>query len=319
MRERTPIATQAKGRWRGILEGLGVDPKFLTGRHGPCPLCAPGGVGTDRFRWDDKDGKGSFICGTCGAGDGVEFVKRLLGVDFKGAAREIERILGTNPPEIRVRVGPDVEAVKRDMAAIWRKAGPLADLRATEQWWRFRVGALPNTPDLRGTDQLSYPGRRELFCGMVAKVRDAKGNWINLHRTFLDTMGEKARVPEARMVMPLPLPKGSAVRLAPVAKVMGVAEGIETAQAACLLFNIPVWATLTAENLTGFNPPEGCERLIIFGDNDESLTGHWASYTLARRLRMTKFPCDVKLPEAEGFDWNDALIESLEREPVAAA
>ncbi|MDI5829610.1 hypothetical protein MJN51_36035, partial [Salmonella enterica subsp. enterica serovar Kentucky] len=35
-------------------------------RHAPCPACG----GKDRFRFDDN-GRGSFICNQCGAGDGL--------------------------------------------------------------------------------------------------------------------------------------------------------------------------------------------------------------------------------------------------------
>jgi putative DNA primase/helicase len=58
---------RARNRWREILPRLGVDTQFLTNRHGPCPLCG----GKDRFRFDDRDGSGSYICGQCGAGVGV--------------------------------------------------------------------------------------------------------------------------------------------------------------------------------------------------------------------------------------------------------
>jgi putative DNA primase/helicase len=50
-------------RWLDILTGLGVPAKFLRNKHGPCPMCG----GKDRFRFDDKDGKGTFFCNGCGA------------------------------------------------------------------------------------------------------------------------------------------------------------------------------------------------------------------------------------------------------------
>jgi len=313
MRERINIGQAAKGRWLHILPALGVDAKYLVNRHGPCPVCG----GRDRFRWDDKEGKGTYFCSGCGSGDGLSLLMALHGWDFKQAAREVEQQLGlVQDQPIRVRAGPDVDQVKREMAELWRKGVDLPRVRGTALWWAMRIGTIPICEDLRGTDQLSYPGRRELFHGMLAKVRDAEGRWINMHRTFLTPLGEKADLPEVRMVMPLTLPKGCAVRLGPIAAVMGVAEGIETAVAVTELFGMPCWATLTANNMTGFAPPAGCERLVIFGDNDTSLTGHWAAYSLGRKLRTQKdpFPCEVKLPEVEGHDWNDVLVTQRERE-----
>src|SRR3954452_13263359 len=88
-----PLTERARGRWLGILIELGVSPKLLENRHGPCPLCG----GNDRFRFDDKDGRGTWICSRCGAGDGPELVKRLNNVDFKGAAKLVERVVGKVP------------------------------------------------------------------------------------------------------------------------------------------------------------------------------------------------------------------------------
>ena len=28
----------ARGRWPGILQAMGVDPRFLMDKHGPCPV-----------------------------------------------------------------------------------------------------------------------------------------------------------------------------------------------------------------------------------------------------------------------------------------
>src|SRR5688500_4565649 len=75
-----------RGRWIGILSAVGVPPKALKNRHGPCPVCG----GKDRFRFDDKGATGSFYCSQCGPGDGIELVKGLHRLDFRDAARLIE-------------------------------------------------------------------------------------------------------------------------------------------------------------------------------------------------------------------------------------
>ena len=78
-----PLKDRALGKWQGILPALGVPSKALSNRHGPCPMCG----GKDRFRFDDKGGRGTWICSKCGAGDGIELVKRIQNVEFKEAAR----------------------------------------------------------------------------------------------------------------------------------------------------------------------------------------------------------------------------------------
>ena len=65
---------------------------------------------------------------------------------------------------------------------------------------------------------------------------------------------------------------------------MGVAEGIETALSASLLYQLPVWACCNQGLLRQWQPPEGCTHVTIFGDNDSSFVGQAAAYELAWRL-----------------------------------
>ncbi|HIJ82990.1 MAG TPA: AAA family ATPase [Magnetococcales bacterium] len=80
------IRNSARGQWPTILPALGMDQKFLSNKHGPCPFCG----GKDRFRFDDKDGNGTYICGPCGPGNGFSLVAKILGLDLK---RDFPRIL----------------------------------------------------------------------------------------------------------------------------------------------------------------------------------------------------------------------------------
>src|SRR5262249_45683357 len=96
---------RARGRWREILPQLGIDPKFLTNRHGPCPLCG----GRDRFRFDDRDGSGSYYCNQCAPGNGITLVCKLKDWDFATACREIDRIIGADTRSVPVPKLDDAE------------------------------------------------------------------------------------------------------------------------------------------------------------------------------------------------------------------
>ncbi|HGA3074918.1 TPA: DUF927 domain-containing protein [Proteus mirabilis] len=70
--------------------------------HTACPHCG----GKDRFRFDNKDGNGTFICNQCGSGDGLDLVQRVLGVSVTEAAKEVANIIGIDtrsacPPAYR--------------------------------------------------------------------------------------------------------------------------------------------------------------------------------------------------------------------------
>nr|WP_264757533.1 primase-helicase zinc-binding domain-containing protein [Klebsiella pneumoniae] len=65
------VTHAAAGRWPSVLAGLSIDVPDSSRRHSPCPACG----GKDRFRFDDN-GRGSFICNQCGAGDGLDLIKQ---------------------------------------------------------------------------------------------------------------------------------------------------------------------------------------------------------------------------------------------------
>jgi putative DNA primase/helicase len=83
---------RARGRWREILPRLVVSPRCLVNRHGPCPICG----GKDRFRFDDKDGTGSYYCNQCGPGVGIILLRKLNGWDHAAACRKVDQIIGTD-------------------------------------------------------------------------------------------------------------------------------------------------------------------------------------------------------------------------------
>jgi putative DNA primase/helicase len=102
----------ASGRWRSILTVLGMPERALSGKHGPCPMCG----GRDRFRFDDKEGRGTYFCSGCGAGDGVQLAMGITGMGFADVAREIERIVGTAP-----KSSPKPERTTADKVAALRR------------------------------------------------------------------------------------------------------------------------------------------------------------------------------------------------------
>src|SRR4029077_20552253 len=115
MLSKLPLRDRAEGRWLGILPALGITESFLTGKHGPCPLCG----GKDRWRWDNLEGRGTWICTKCGAGDGIALVMKRNGWEFREAAKQIEAIIGSVTADLPKRERSDRD--KRDaMNKLWR-------------------------------------------------------------------------------------------------------------------------------------------------------------------------------------------------------
>lgn len=296
-----PLTERARGRWYGILTELGINPKLLANRHGPCPLCG----GTDRFRFDDRDGRGTWICNHCGAGDGPEMVKRLNNVDFKGAAKMVEKVVGSVPRMPPPR--PTPAATLDELVRTWHRSEAIVSGSPAGRYLLSRCGLKAFPIQLR-----------EIFNGipeMIAKVCNGAGAGISLHRTFLTPEGTKANGVgrSARKLMPGSLPDSVAIRLSlitddDVPKVLGVAEGIETALSVRQMFGIQCWSLINSVMMAKWNPPEGVEKIIIYGDNDVSFTGQAAAYKLAYRLCAKVGEVEVKIPDRLG-DWNDVHQE----------
>ena len=135
-----------------------------------------------------------------------------------------------------------------------------------------------------------------------------------LFRSYLSADGSsKAGIDPARRIAAGKIPDGSAVRLWDARTVMGVAEGIETAMSAAIIFKMPVWACLSANMLSKFQPPPEAEEIAIFGDNDSSYAGQAAAYRLAQRIVGMQKKAMVFIPDREGTDWNDVLMERLQK------
>ena len=293
---------RARGKWRGILLALGVDQRFLTGKHGPCPFCE----GRDRFRWDDFKGNGSFICSQCGAGSGFDLLMRIRGWDFRTAAKEVDGVVGGVAVEATKPSLDDRQRVDM-LNRLWRSGAPLQVGDPAHSYLASRV-VMPNVlPScLRFVPNAPVPGGGNLPA-LVALVYGPDGEPANIHRTFLGPNG-KADIPDPRAMMPGKHPEGSAVRLFPVhGEVLGIAEGIETAFAAAARFGVPVWAALNAGMLAKWNPPAGVNQVVVFGDCDASFTGQEAAFTLARRLTTRlRVKVEVRIPQKFGLDWADS-------------
>jgi putative DNA primase/helicase len=165
---------------------------------------------------------------------------------------------------------------------------------------------------LRFVPHLWHAEERTNYPGMLAKVMAPDGRPTNVHRTYLSEQGGKAPVEEPRLMMAGTVCKGAAVRLGrPVAGVLGIAEGIETALSAAALFGVPCWAALNASLLKSWIAPAGISEVIVFADNDDDFTGQDAAYALARRLSREGLRARVEVPEEIGLDWNDVHLATM--------
>ena len=312
MSERLDMRQIAQGRWRSILAILGMDERALSGKHCACPMCG----GKDRFRFDDREGRGTYFCSGCGAGDGVQLAMGITGQSFRDVAREIERIAGTVQPIASKPERSDDDKLK----ALRRAFKESKPIERDDEACRYLAGRGLRLYDLPENVR-THPGMQYrdggavlgTFPAMLATVTDATGRAVSIHRTYLQDARKAPVSAPKKLMQGLPL-AGAAIRLTPVSRSLGIAEGIETALAAAELFEVPVWSCISAQGIESFEPPEGVEHIVIFADHDQNFTGQKAAFAAAHRLALKGYEVEVCIPPQPG-DWLDELHRQRQPTP----
>lgn len=292
---------EAFGKWAGILERVGVD--VGTGKHCPCPICG----GKDRFRYDDKNGNGEYICGQCGAGDGINLIMKTMGLEYQGAMELIAGMVGTIeaiPHQKEKKVSPEL------LRKMFTESKPVIKHDTVYMYLKNR-GLTSMPSKLRYSPKCHEPETKKNQEAMLAIFSDREGGAVTFHRTYLTSQGKKLDIKSPKKIMP-PLKKmaGGAVRLYEYESgPLGICEGIETAIAVRELVKIPVWAALSTSLLETFEPPKNIKEIHVFGDNDKNFAGQKSAYILANRLSLKNIITEVYIPGTKGNDFLDDIQE----------
>lgn len=308
-----PTREVAKGKWHAILPEFGIDARHLVNKHGPCPACG----GNDRFRFDNKEGTGSYICGQCGSGDGFKLIEAVTGQEFSEIAKRIDEICQNtdiqaeqpkrrkDPRNALKNVGKRLQRIgQHDPVTMYLKGRGIQGIAGYALRLHPSLGYYER-------DEFNEPRLIGQFPAMVAKIENAEGKTESFHITYLTPEGQKANVQASKKILtPINSINGCAIRLAPVAEHIAVTEGIENALAVMEGEGLPCWACVSAHGIETFQPPEGIKQVTIYADNDASFTGQAAAYALAKRLHREGLKVSVYVSGQVGDDYLDCLIKS---------
>lgn len=304
--------------WPAILAQLGIPEESLRlKKSGPCPACG----GEDRFTFDNRKGRGDFICRGCGAGDGFALLERVNGWSFSEARRRVLDAAGITHGSADSGAIQACGAAQRDkplpmavptsrVLSIARSACSVADCPDAVAYLESRgLWPLPTGCMLKahaGLDYYEGPKVIGRYPGLVGEVRDVSGELVTVHCTYLAS-GRKLEGYEPRKILTKTEGReGCAVRLIPPGETLGIAEGIETALSSAALDSVPVWAALNTALLAKFEPPPGVTVLRIYADRD--VPGLLAAGQLMVRLQgRVRF--EHRVPPAPHKDFNDVFAK----------
>lgn len=290
----------AHGKWPGILKALGLDDRTLSGKNGPCPLCG----GKDRFMFDDKEGRGTYICRQCGAGVGLDLVMAWKGTNYADACRAVDAVVGNVTVQVKApETNPGVR-LKRVASELIQIGGSVAAYLAA-RGLPLPARSVKRHPSMPYYDNGKRIANYEAMCSLFV---NSEGKPLTYHVTYLQG-DKKAPVNPAKKILPPVEPmRGGAIRLSAATDTVAIAEGIETALAFQSLTGIPTWAATSATLLEQFVPPAGITHVVIAGDCDDNAVGQAAAYGLAKRLAAAGIGYTVRIP-THG-DWADVIADS---------
>lgn len=304
------VTSAAAGKWPYVLAGLSIDVPDSSRRHAPCPACG----GKDRFRFDDN-GRGSFICNQCGAGDGLDLIKKVNNCDTTEAAQLAADVLGI-----------DYRETETDPTAASQRRGQLeADRQRHEQ--ERQKKAAEDAEQRRATFARLYAGMRQRAIQGEAEYLQSKGltgfNYPLMPdgSLLLELVDESGAVAAAQTITPQGekrLLTGSAKRGAYHAvnapespQSVLIAEGLATALSVHLMR--PDALTVAAIDAGNLLPVAEVMRrkhpkaqIIIAADNDHHQNGEANTGREAAEKAALSVAGWVSMPPTDyKADWND--------------
>ncbi|ECC3482485.1 DNA primase [Salmonella enterica subsp. enterica] len=290
---------QACGHWPNILPALGV--KVIKNRHQACPVCG----GSDRFRFDDKEGRGTWFCNQCGAGDGLKLVEKVFGVSASEAAGKVNAVTGNLPP-----VAPEVIAAAEAETEADRKAAAALAVRLMEK-----------TRPASGNAYLTHKGFPGHECVMLTATHKTGGVTFRAGDMVVPLYDNAGALVNVQLINSDGLKrtlKGGAVKgtchiiggQKQAGKRLWIAEGYATALTVHHLTGETVMVALSSVNLLSLaslarQKHPACQ-IVLAADRD--LNGNGQSKAAAAADACEGI---VALPPVFG-DWNDAFMQKGE-------
>lgn len=157
---------------------------------------------------------------------------------------------------------------------------------------------------------------------VIAAITADDGEVVAIQRIWVERsieVGESGLSLKGARAVGLSVPKktlgpmgSAAVRLAPCRRVLGLAEGVETAlSVSCSprFQRIPVWAVLGNSRFRSISIPIGVRELLIFGDNGEA--GRDSAVRAVEFYGTKGYAVAAYFPESRFGDFNEQMLAAV--------
>ena len=188
------------------------------------------------------------------------------------------------------------DAVQR----LWQRSLPCPGTLAETYLARRGIGHVAPSSALRFQADCPHPGGTRLPA-LVSAVRSGAGALVAVQRTYLASDGRKAALDPARATLgPV---CGAALQLDPSGPELAIGEGMESSASAGMIFGLPAWAALSADNLAALVLPLEVRRVLIAVDHDKP--GREAADKAKQRWLAEGRTVRLAMPDTPGTDLND--------------
>lgn len=322
--------------WSAILSNMGISDAFLQDskrfRNIPCPICG----GTDRYTFYNKSIDKTFLCRSCGSGDGIKLLSLFDNCDFFSALKKVADYLNGKPTSVIPKEKTIKEKGYSSQLNILHTIKQYSSRTPTKKALAYYESR--GLLFMRGKriDAIQYGMMKAyanningLFPVIVGFLSKWRGSDNGIVKIYLESEQIRSRLPSdyqfnhKQLFSACDHLSGNAVWFSHIRmQVLHVGEGIETMLAvAKMQKTLSVVACCTAPLLGCFELPvneEGkvwIKKLVIWADKDRPdkkgrIAGIEAAQKLAERY---KHQCDVeiRLPSMEieegkkSVDWLD--------------
>ncbi|WP_406704200.1 DUF927 domain-containing protein [Sodalis sp.] len=105
------VRAKANGHWEPILERLGISTNR---KESECPSCG----GKTRYRFDDLEGRGTYLCSHCGSGTGLDLVMKVKQCTAPEAATMVAEEMSMPLPEKKPAKEKPLRPIDERVAAL---------------------------------------------------------------------------------------------------------------------------------------------------------------------------------------------------------